>query len=89
MARLTVLRIVALALVVLAATASPTAASVVTIGDVDPGGAAIQPDPWAVGGNLIVGAASHGTLSVIPEPATLSLLAVGMLTACRRRRRWG
>jgi hypothetical protein len=32
---------------------------------------------------------SNGTLSVIPEPATLSLLAVGMLMACRRRRRCG
>ena len=29
----------------------------------------------------------HGFLAVIPEPATLSLLAVGMLMACRRRRR--
>jgi hypothetical protein len=32
---------------------------------------------------------SNGTLSVIPEPTTLSLLAVGMLMACRRRRRCG
>ena len=32
---------------------------------------------------------SNGTLSVIPEPATLSLLAVAMLMACRRRRRCG
>ncbi len=31
---------------------------------------------------------SNGTLSVIPEPATLSLLTVAMLMACRRRR-WG
>ena len=29
---------------------------------------------------------SNGTLSVIPEPATLSLLAIGLLMACRRRR---
>ena len=32
---------------------------------------------------------SNGTLSVIPEPTTLSLLAVGMLMACRRRQRCG
>ena len=32
---------------------------------------------------------SNGTLSVIPEPAPLSLLAVAMLMACRRRRRCG
>jgi len=31
----------------------------------------------------------HGFLATIPEPATLSLLTVGMLTACRRRRRCG
>ena len=30
---------------------------------------------------------SNGTLSVIPEPATLSLLTVAMLMVCRRRRR--
>ena len=28
----------------------------------------------------------HGFLAVIPEPTTLSLLAVGVLMACRRRR---
>ena len=28
----------------------------------------------------------HVFLAVIPEPATLSLLALGMLMACRRRR---
>ena len=28
----------------------------------------------------------RGFLAVIPEPATLSLLALGMLMACRRRR---
>ena len=55
MARLTILRIVPLSLVVLAATASPTAASVITTGDVDPGGAATQPDPWEVGAGLKVG----------------------------------
>ncbi len=64
MARLKVLRIVALALVVLAATAGPTAASVITTGDVDPGGAATQPDPWAVGGDLKVGYSGSGTLNV-------------------------
>ena len=28
----------------------------------------------------------HGFLATIPEPTTLSLLAVGLLMACRRRR---
>ena len=41
------------------------------------------------GGNIVgyydVGS-EHGFLAVIPEPATLSLLAAGMLMACRRRR---
>ena len=32
------------------------------------------------------GSSHHGFLAVIPEPATLSLLTVGMLMACRRRR---
>jgi hypothetical protein len=44
------------------------------------------------GGNIVgysyVGSEGSysGFLAVIPEPATLSLLAVGMLMACRRRR---
>ena len=42
------------------------------------------------GGNIvgyyIDGSGSHGFLAVIPEPTTLSLLAVGVLMACRRRR---
>ncbi|MBI82488.1 MAG: hypothetical protein CMJ81_04765 [Planctomycetaceae bacterium] len=39
-------------------------ASVTTTGDVVPGGAAAQPDPWAVGGSLKVGNWSNGTLNV-------------------------
>ena len=42
------------------------------------------------GGNIVGyysdGSGIHGFLTVIPEPATLSLLAIGMLMACRRRR---
>ena len=49
---------------------------------------------WATGidGSNIVGWYSdangnvHGFLATIPEPTTLSLLAVGLLMACRRRR---
>ena len=38
--------------------------TVITTGDVDPGGAATQPDPWAVGGDLTVGRYGNGTLNV-------------------------
>ena len=37
---------------------------VITTGDVDRGGAATQPDPWAVGGTLKVGDSGTGTLNV-------------------------
>ena len=39
-------------------------ASVYTTGDVDPGGAAVQPDPWAIGGNLYVGKSAAGMMNV-------------------------
>ena len=38
--------------------------SVVTSGDVDPGEAATQSDPWNVGGDLKVGDSGDGTLNV-------------------------
>jgi len=41
-----------------------TEASVITTGDVSLGGAATQPDPWAVGDNLYVGSEGSGTLNV-------------------------
>ena len=44
--------------------AGPANASVITTGDVDPGGAATQPDPWAIEGNLSVGRYLTGTLNV-------------------------
>ena len=44
---------------------APVRASVITTGDVDPGGAAVQPDPWGVsGGRLKVGHHGVGTLSI-------------------------
>ena len=52
------------ALAVLSVTAGPAQASVITTGDVDPGGAGTQPDPWAVGGTLKVGDSGSGTLNV-------------------------
>ena len=63
MARFAVLRLVALALVVLAVTADPVRTSVITTGDVDPGGAATQPDPGVVVGDLNVGGfgITHGS----------------------------
>ena len=45
----------------------PADASIITTGDVDPGGAATQPDPWAVGGNLYVGKTGNGTLTAEAE----------------------
>ena len=45
--------------------AGPAGASVITTGDVDPGGAATQPDPWAVRGILTVGYGGSGTLNVL------------------------
>ena len=61
--RFTVLVSFLAALAVLSVTAGPAQASVITTGDVDPGGAAAQPDPWAVGGNLYVGKTGTGTLT--------------------------
>jgi len=51
-------------LFVLMAWVAPAWATVITTGDVDPGGAATQPDPWNVGGNLEVGNYGDGTLNV-------------------------
>ena len=42
----------------------PARASVITTGNVVPGGAATQSDPWAVGGSLKVGDSGNGTLNV-------------------------
>ena len=53
---------------------------------------ALQTYAWGISGDNIVGSYidgsgyAHGFLAVIPEPTTLSLLAVGMLMACRSRR---
>jgi len=57
------LRSSVITLVLLAAIAVPVNATVTTIGDVDPGGAAVQPDPWTVGDKLYVGKYGSGTLS--------------------------
>ena len=43
---------------------APSWATVITTGDVDPGGAGTQPDPWAVVGTLSVGRTADGTLNV-------------------------
>ena len=60
------------ALVVLSMAAGPAQASVITTGDVDPGGAGTQPDPWAVGGTLTVGDSSSGTLNIESEGVVTS-----------------
>ena len=64
MARFTALRIFALALVVPSAMAGQVCASVITTGNVVPGGANTQSDPWAVGDSLKVGDSGNGTLNV-------------------------
>jgi T5SS/PEP-CTERM-associated repeat protein len=43
---------------------APAHAAVTTTGDIVPGGAATQPDPWAVAGSLEVGVSGNGTLNV-------------------------
>jgi len=50
--------------VVLAVLETSAPADVITTGDVDPGGAAVQSDPWPVGGKLYVGKSAAGTLNV-------------------------
>ena len=42
----------------------PVNASIITTGDVDPGGAGTQSDPWEVGDYLMVGNSGNGTLVV-------------------------
>ncbi len=37
---------------------------VITIGDVDPGGTGVQPNPWNVDSNLVVGKDGNGTLEI-------------------------
>ena len=44
--------------------AVPAWASVTTTGDVNPGGAGTQPDPWTIQGGLFVGRSNDGTLNV-------------------------
>ena len=51
-------------LVLLTLIAVPVHATITTTGDADPGGAATQPDPWAVGEDLFVGKTGTGTLNI-------------------------
>ena len=55
MSRITVLTSLLAAFVVLTATIGPVRASVITTGDVDPGGAGTQGDSWPVGSNRLSG----------------------------------
>ena len=61
---MSIVAVVVLLLPVVGPSAASARASVVTTGDVDPGGADTQPDPWVVGGNLYVGKTGTGTLNV-------------------------
>ena len=49
---------------VLVTCATPARATVITTGDVDPGGAGSQPDPWNAGNVLRVGHHADGTLDI-------------------------
>ncbi|MBP61891.1 MAG: hypothetical protein CMJ62_10255 [Planctomycetaceae bacterium] len=49
---------------VLVVCVAPTWATVITTGDVDPGGTATQPDPWSIEGSLKVGDTGYGTLNI-------------------------
>ena len=60
--------------VVLVAVGTPAPADVITAGDVDPSGAAVQSDPWAAGDKLYVGQSGPGTLTV---------QAAGLVTTAR------
>ena len=55
MSRLTVLTSLLAEMAVLSATIGPAQGTIVTTGDVDPGGAGTQGDSWAVGNNLLSG----------------------------------
>ena len=55
MSRLTVSTSLLAGVVVLTATIGPVRASVITTGDVDPGGAGTQGDSWPVGSNRLSG----------------------------------
>ena len=67
--------------------AGPARASVITTGDVDPGGAGSQPDPWAVGGELKVGEPGSGTLSVTDRGGFL-IRTVTSAAILAQRARW-
>ena len=57
------MRKLALVLTLMACVA-PARASVITIGDVDPGWTGSQPDPWNAGNFLRVGHHADGTLDI-------------------------
>ena len=52
---------------VLVAWVAPAWATVITTGDVDPGGAGTQPDPWHIPISLGVGNTGSGTLNVAAD----------------------
>ena len=61
---MSVLRASITCLVLLTAIAVPVNAKILTGGDVNPGGTALQPDPWAAGEKLYVGESGIGTMTV-------------------------
>ena len=69
---------------VLVAWVAPAQASVITTGDVDPGVAGTQPDPWHIPISLGVGNTGSGTLNVAAGGEVItSTTSIGLYSGAR------
>ena len=63
---------------------APAWATVITTGDVDPGGAGTQPDPWHIPISLGVGNTGSGTLNVAAGGEVItSTTSIGLYSGAR------